>query len=124
MTSASKLTTWTCEFDLGKEFEMKTMDGRKMKVGFISFTADLMMSYPFLECLHVRGWQTDPEGDQNQQRRQGQHHRALCGWKWATDHRGFLTKSASNDLPLFFYRTARVAASRHHGDTQRPDVCE
>ncbi|KAL3101808.1 hypothetical protein niasHS_003217 [Heterodera schachtii] len=31
MTSTSTFTTWNCEFDLDKEFEQKTADGRTVK---------------------------------------------------------------------------------------------
>ncbi|KAI3422142.1 hypothetical protein GPALN_012675 [Globodera pallida] len=31
MTSTSTFTTWNCEFDLGKEAEVKTADGRAVK---------------------------------------------------------------------------------------------
>ena len=34
MVSESTFTTWVCEFDLGKEIEQATPDGRKMKVKF------------------------------------------------------------------------------------------
>ncbi|KAL3082237.1 hypothetical protein niasHT_036721 [Heterodera trifolii] len=34
MTSTSTFTTWNCEFDLNKEFEVKTADGRTVKTIF------------------------------------------------------------------------------------------
>ena len=34
MVSESTFTTWVCEFDLGKEIEQATPDGRKMKSTF------------------------------------------------------------------------------------------
>ncbi|KAF7623435.1 Lipocln_cytosolic_FA-bd_dom domain-containing protein [Meloidogyne graminicola] len=37
MTSTSTFTTWVCEFDLGKEQEQKTADGRTLMVNLKIF---------------------------------------------------------------------------------------